>query len=565
MTKRISIVLVLALSPTSLSLAAEDTWTKKTDMPTRRWVLSSSVVGGKIYAIGGDPGSGAFSIVEAYDPATDTWTRKANMPMVRAAGTSNVVNGRIYVVGGRPSLHGANISSVQEYDATTDTWKAKANMLTARSWLSSSVVDGKIYAIGGARAYQGTSLSTVEEYDPANDTWTRKADMPTPRASVSTSSVNGKIYAIGGALRSPWNQGVSTVEEYNPATDTWTRKADMPGARTYFSTCAVNGKIYAIGGLKGQANHLSPVEEYDPATDTWTRRADMPSARSGLATSAVNGKIYAIGGWVGSGTPLSTVEEYAPYPLVVDLNGDGMVDAADMCIMVDYWGTDEPLCDIGPMPWGDGVVDVQDLIVLAAHLFEESGLVAHWKLDETEGDMAYDSAAENDATVMGDAIWQPDSGMVGGALQFDGVDDYIGADPVLDPGDGAFSVFAWIKGGAPGQVIISQEEENSKNWLFVDAIDGCMKTGLGGSDRRPDPLNSHTVVTDGLWHRVGLIWDGTNRLLYIDDVEVASDQPLSPKSASGDLCIGAGKDLTEGSFWSGMIDDVRIYDRVVAP
>ena len=56
---------------------------------------------------------------------------------------------------------------------------------------------------------------------------------------------------------------------------------------------------------------------------------------------------------------------------IVDLNGDGIVDAADMCIIVDHWGTDESLCDIGPMPWGDGIVDAQDLIVLAEHLFEE--------------------------------------------------------------------------------------------------------------------------------------------------------------------------------------------------
>ena len=60
-----------------------------------------------------------------------------------------------------------------------------------------------------------------------------------------------------------------------------------------------------------------------------------------------------------------------PIEPVVDLNGDGIVDSADMCIMVDHWGTDEPLCDVGPMPWGDGIVDVQDLIVLAEHLFEE--------------------------------------------------------------------------------------------------------------------------------------------------------------------------------------------------
>jgi serine/threonine protein kinase/Tol biopolymer transport system component/tetratricopeptide (TPR) repeat protein len=56
---------------------------------------------------------------------------------------------------------------------------------------------------------------------------------------------------------------------------------------------------------------------------------------------------------------------------VVDFNVDGIVDAADMCIMIEHWLTDYSLCDIGPMPWGDGVVDVQDLIVLAEHLFEE--------------------------------------------------------------------------------------------------------------------------------------------------------------------------------------------------
>ncbi len=56
---------------------------------------------------------------------------------------------------------------------------------------------------------------------------------------------------------------------------------------------------------------------------------------------------------------------------IVDLNGDGIVDSADMCIMVDHWGENYSLCDIGPTPLGDGIVDVHDLIVLAEHLFEE--------------------------------------------------------------------------------------------------------------------------------------------------------------------------------------------------
>ncbi|MCP4611517.1 MAG: hypothetical protein GY845_22630 [Planctomycetes bacterium] len=53
---------------------------------------------------------------------------------------------------------------------------------------------------------------------------------------------------------------------------------------------------------------------------------------------------------------------------VVDLNGDGFVDGADLSIIADHWGTDDSLCDIGPMPWGDGVVDVKDLIVIAEYL-----------------------------------------------------------------------------------------------------------------------------------------------------------------------------------------------------
>jgi len=55
---------------------------------------------------------------------------------------------------------------------------------------------------------------------------------------------------------------------------------------------------------------------------------------------------------------------------LVDLNGDGLVDADDLCIMIDHWGTDNQLCDIGPMPWGDGVVDVEDLFVIAKPLFK---------------------------------------------------------------------------------------------------------------------------------------------------------------------------------------------------
>jgi Tol biopolymer transport system component len=90
---------------------------------------------------------------------------------------------------------------------------------------------------------------------------------------------------------------------------------------------------------------------------------------AGLATSADGRTLYFYSDRVG-GVGGHDIWQ-APIIPIVDLNGDGIVNAEDMCIIVDHWGTDNSLCDIGPMPWGDGIVDVQDLIVLAEHLFEE--------------------------------------------------------------------------------------------------------------------------------------------------------------------------------------------------
>jgi hypothetical protein len=55
---------------------------------------------------------------------------------------------------------------------------------------------------------------------------------------------------------------------------------------------------------------------------------------------------------------------------IVDFNGDGAVDCLDICELVDHWDTDNSLYDIGPTPFGDGVVDAKDLLVLAEHMAE---------------------------------------------------------------------------------------------------------------------------------------------------------------------------------------------------
>jgi len=60
---------------------------------------------------------------------------------------------------------------------------------------------------------------------------------------------------------------------------------------------------------------------------------------------------------------------------IVDLNADGIIDLVDLVTLIDAWGTEDTLCDVGPMPWGDGTVDIEDLKVFMTHWEKQNGPV----------------------------------------------------------------------------------------------------------------------------------------------------------------------------------------------
>jgi hypothetical protein len=54
----------------------------------------------------------------------------------------------------------------------------------------------------------------------------------------------------------------------------------------------------------------------------------------------------------------------APIFPLVDINGDDRINDKDVLVLQGRWGQADGLCDIGPFPWGDGVVDTHDLRIL---------------------------------------------------------------------------------------------------------------------------------------------------------------------------------------------------------
>jgi hypothetical protein len=76
-------------------------------------------------------------------------------------------------------------------------------------------------------------------------------------------------------------------------------------------------------------------------------------------------------------------------------------------------------------------------------------------------------------------------------------------------------------------------------------------------------LESEFIITDGQWHHIGLVYDlvGLHRHLYVDGIEVAKDaDSVGGVDSDGGLYIGVGNDLNATTFFSGLIDDVRIYN-----
>ena len=93
------------------------------------------------------------------------------------------------------------------------------------------------------------------------------------------------------------------------------------------------------------------------------------------------------------------------------------------------------------------------------------------------------------------------------------------------------------------------------------------RAAVDGGRFTKDLVSAVPIPVDDQWHQVTLIWDGSLRHLYLDNAQVAVDPaPLHPlRDFQSGLYFGASQNLAPASFWSGLIDDIRIYDKALLP
>ena len=198
------------------------------------------------------------------------------------------------------------------------------------------------------------------------------------------------------------------------------------------------------------------------------------------------------------------------------------------------------------------------------------GLIGWWRLDGIESGLVLDSSGlGNHGVVLGNP--QCAEGRFGGALSFDGVDDYIdcGCDPNLMFVD-SVSVAAWIKLGAldGDRKIASNQDGVMGGYKLGVSSDNKVEfeaRGVPGSAVRVDHgVAGGTVLKQDVWYYVAGVYERgrcvrtyvngkLDRELETFDIACIS---LGPLLLGRELCCGA-------NWWLGLLDDVRLYGKAL--
>ena len=248
-----------------------------------------------------------------------------------------------------------------------------------------------------------------------------------------------------------------------------------------------------------------------------------------------------------------------------DLVSDGFIDGKDLDAFVEKWLYDCTIQDCGGANLADdnNSVDFGDFEFFAQHWLEsfDANLVGWWMFEEGEGEIAYDSAGGNDAVLFGGPRWIP--GVVGsGALSFSrGSYGRIPAASVLEPD--YITVSAWIHPRG-GRYIVSNFEAEDDGAFFLQLdTGGNLQSAvcIGDTLQTGTPIE---IVTNQ-WQYVAMTYDGDRLKTYLNGRLKADDDVADGVlAADGNrIYIADSHDLTRA--FTGAIDDVRIYNRVLSP
>ena len=213
-----------------------------------------------------------------------------------------------------------------------------------------------------------------------------------------------------------------------------------------------------------------------------------------------------------------------------------------------------------------GAAGTRTVAVTLAVSAPATGLVGAWGFDESSGASAADASGQgNTGALNGPA--RTASGRFGGALTFDGINDWV---TVADSASLRLTTGATIEGwvnptangsGGVWRALAVKETAGGLAYALYPYGDGGLPSGhMATSTERwargssAPPLNA--------WTHVAVTYDGTTVRLYVGGVQVAT-QAQSGTLVQGTGPLRFGGDAVWPEWFAGRLDEIRVYNRAL--
>ncbi len=381
-----------------------------------------------------------------------------------------------------------------------------------------------------------------------------------------TTGMNGGALTFNGTTQYVSVPDVASLRLSGPWTvSTWFNLASLPAVNNFYSfldkigdvsgdhnyrlfIVTRTGPVYQIIAdfYDGTGYDVQSTYTFTPATGTWYHLAGTWDGTT--LTTYLNGVPVATDTPSGH-TPVSGAGTFQLSPSAAPLPGtlddarvyNRALSAAD--VMTLYTST-------GPLSG-----DIQ------------SNLVGWWKFDEASGTLANDSTGNgNSGTLAGTTLPTWGAGKINNALTFNGVDDEVDVPSasVLKPAT-AFTVAAWVKPTSTSDMAVVKSPDGTgfgTGWRLTLSSTTGVTTYITTSVSGNTSANVGSTVA-GQWSHVAFVYDGNFLTAYLNGVAG------TPTPATGTVTYGASDVLKIGkssgvSYFSGIIDDVRIYNRALS-
>ncbi len=272
------------------------------------------------------------------------------------------------------------------------------------------------------------------------------------------------------------------------------------------------------------------------------------------------------------------IEYISAYPFPGDFNRDGSLDLKDFAVIAENWRKDRHAGFVGDLD-NDRKVDVNDLSVFYTYWLNrlENHNKMHLKLNETQGNVALDEVGLHHGQLINfpsdNSQWI--TGPAGGALHYDGVDDYVlvSHDTHLNMTH-CVTISAWVKLNNLSRYcyILTKQPSGTAsasypgNFEFRIApntgkLELLHQKGTGAVFTRYESLGG---ITAAQWTHVAVtLVKGNDVRFYINGV-LSGSSPQSGEFGilnSEPVRMGTRKD--GHTYFNGAMDDVRLYNKAL--